>query len=456
MSETRMTANPSDLIGLSAAVPRPERPAAMPGLRPIRVTILGLRGLPDVQGGVERHVEQLAPRLARHGCEIDVLVRKPYVARKSTSHWNGIRLIPVPCPTAAATEAIVHTTLGILHAGFIKRPDILHLHAVGPSLLTPLARTLGLKVVVTHHGYDYERQKWGTFAKAMLRLGEWCGMQLSSRRIAVSQAIAHRMRSKHGTEIVAIPNGVDIPSADADASFLEPFGLTPGRYILAVGRIVPEKRHKDLIAAFDKARPDGFKLAIVGAADHPDAYSRSVEQLGADTPGVVMTGFQTGPTLHALYAHAGMFVLPSTHEGLPISLLEALSYGLPSIASDIAANIEVGLAPEDYFEVTNIEDLAQHIAAKAGSGLTLEDKKARRDHVSNYFSWDHVTRMTIDNYRRTLALEPQGKTETHVLPENLPPIASVPPAGSTGQKTTAHLRHLPDNAAQPSTAGQTG
>ncbi|MEO1281050.1 MAG: glycosyltransferase family 4 protein [Pseudomonadota bacterium] len=392
------------------------------GSRPLRITVLGLRGCPDVQGGVERHVEHLAPRLAAHGCDVEVIVRKPYVTPKQPSQWKGTRLQPIPCPTHKSTEAAVHTFLGVLHAGFRRRPDILHIHAVGPGLMVPLARLLGLRVVVTHHGYDYDRDKWGMVAKTMLKLGEWFGMRLSSKRIAVSRSIAGNMRARYFTDVAAIPNGVNPPPANPDTTALEAFGLNPGRYILAVGRLVPEKRHIDLIEAFAAADLQGWKLAIVGAADHPDAYSRSVEDKAAKTDNVVMTGFQKGAQLDALYTHAGLFALVSTHEGLPIALLEALSYGLPCVASDIEANMEVGLADADYYPVTNINALTEQLKTKSGHGLTDDVKKRRTEHVAKHFSWDQIAHATIGVYRAALKLPVEQKTISRPHTDKLDPI----------------------------------
>lgn len=401
------------------------------GTKPIRVTVLGLRGCPDVQGGVERHVEHLAPRLARHGCDVEVIVRKPYVPTKEPSRWNGLALRPIPCPTNKSAEAAVHTFLGVLHAGLRRRPDVLHIHAVGPALMVPLARLLGLRVVVTHHGYDYERDKWGGVAKVMLRLGEWFGMRLSNKAIGVSRAITSAMHEKHGADISAVPNGVNLPETVEAGPVLAKFGLSEGRYLLSVGRLVPEKRHLDLISAFQKANLADWKLVIVGAADHPDAYSRSVEERAAATPGVVMTGFRKGSELATLFQGAGLFVLPSTHEGLPIALLEALSYGLPAIASDIEANLEVGLAAEDYYPVTDVARLAELIAARAGNGLSPAAREARRAFVSRNFSWDRVALRTIDTYRQAMGLDIRPEEVRRPDDDRLAPIMADTANGMT-------------------------
>ncbi|MEO1206379.1 MAG: glycosyltransferase family 4 protein [Pseudomonadota bacterium] len=416
-----MTTQPSKSPPSTTGAPGAQPPY---GSRPLRITLLGLRGYPDIQGGVERHVEHLAPRLAREGCDVEVIVRKPYVEPKHPSVWNNIKLQPISCPTNKSTEAAVHTFLGVLHAAFRRRPDVLHIHAVGPMLMVPLARLLGLRVVVTHHGYDYDRDKWGRVAKTMLKLGEWLGMRISNRRIAVSRSIAGSMRAGYYTDVAAIPNGVNPPPANQDAEAIRTFGLEPGKYVLAVGRLVPEKRHKDLITAFAASNLAGWKLAIVGAADHPDAYSRSVEDLAAQTDNVVMTGFQKGAKLDALYAQAGLFALVSSHEGLPIALLEALSYGLPCVASDIEANLEVGLADEDYYPVTDVDALTRQIATKAGHGLSSEAKEQRTGHVAKYFSWDQIAHATIGVYRSAMHLPVEAHIRSRPHTDKLGSILS--------------------------------
>jgi glycosyltransferase involved in cell wall biosynthesis len=302
-------------------------------------------------------------------------------------------------PKSKGLEAIIHTFLGVLIAAW-RRPDVLHIQAIGPAVMTPLARLLGLKVVVTHHGPDYDRQKWGGFARWVLRTGERCGMRWSNGRIVISEVIRRLVREKHGVDSTLIPNGVELPNLPEGRATLDAFGLEPGRYVALVSRLVPEKRHLDLIAAFGRAALPGWKLAIVGASDHPDAYVQSVLDAAHETPGVICTGFQSGSRLAELFGHAGMFVLPSSHEGLPIALLEALSYGLPAIASDIPANLEVGLPPEHYFPLGDIDGLAARLREFASVPLRNEDREARRRWVADRYDWHEIARRTLDVYRR--------------------------------------------------------
>ena len=291
-------------------------------IKPLHIMMLGLRGFPNVQGGVETHAEHLTPLLKNLDCSVEVLVRSPYQDKNIGNYWKGVKLTSLWAPKSKWLEAIIHTFIGVLYAA-VKRPDVLHIHAVGPALLTPLARLLGLKVIVTHHGPDYDRQKWGKVAKCTLRVGEWFGMRFSNGRIVISKVIQDLVSDKHAMTSEIIFNGVVMPNLNAPVSHLDQFGLQKSKYILIVCRLVPEKRHLDLIQAFNQANIEGYKLAIVGSAEHLDDYVIQVSKAASLNKNIVMTGYQTGDVLKSLYEHAALFVLPSSHEGLSISLLEA-------------------------------------------------------------------------------------------------------------------------------------
>lgn len=383
--------------------------------RPIRLMMLGLRGFPNVQGGVETHAEHLCPRIAAQGCEVTVLVRAPYQQKDVGPEWQGVKFVPLWAPKSKGLEAIGHTFLGVLYAGLINRPDVLHIQAIGPALMTPLARLLGLRVVVTHHGPDYDRQKWGRFAKLALRLGEYLGMRRANRRIVISRVIANIVQQSHRRECHVIPNGVVLPELPTTTETLKRFGLEPGKYAVLVSRLVPEKRHLDLIEAFIKADIHGWKLAIVGASDHPDAYVRKVLDSARRSPEIVCTGLQTGNALRELYGHAGVFVLPSSHEGLPIALLEALSYGLRVIASDIPANLEVGLSGEHYFPLGDTDALAEQLRACSVLSRSPDERELQRAWVSSRFNWNEIAGETVEVYRSILRNGSQASTRAGQL-----------------------------------------
>lgn len=364
----------------------------------MKIIVLGLRGFPGVQGGVETHAEHLYPLMANLGCAVEVVGRSPYLTLPKDGQWQGVTLSRLWCPRHKDLEALVHTFIGVLYAA-VRRPDILHLHAIGPAIMTPLARLLGLRVVVTHHGPDYDRQKWGRFPRWILRIGERLGMRYAHRRIAISEVIRQLVRKNHQRDCALIPNGVALPRLAETSTVLEKFDLNPGRYLLFVSRLVPEKRHLDLIKAFAMANLPEWKLVLVGGSDHPDEYMREVIELGRDTANVVLTGFQTGVSLQELYTHAGMFVLPSSHEGLPIVLLEALSYGLPVIASDIPANLEVGLEQDQYFPLGECAALAGMLERRARIPLDRESREKSRTWVTERYDWTAIARLTLDVYR---------------------------------------------------------
>jgi glycosyltransferase involved in cell wall biosynthesis len=365
----------------------------------MHVMVLGLRGFPGIQGGVETHAEHLYPRLRDLGCDIEVLVRSPYWRKDLPGAVPGIRFSPLWCPCAQGAEALVHSFLGVLYAAW-RRPDVLHIHAIGPALFAPLAKLLGLKVVVTHHGPDYDREKWSRLAKGVLRAGELLGVRFADERIVISCVIRDLVARKYRCSSQCIPNGVEIPGQVRRCGTLAAFGLVPGRYVLTVSRMVPEKRHLDLIEAFELSGLRDWKLVLVGDLTPGGPYVQQVMEAAGRARAVVLAGFQTGDALAELYANAGVFALPSTHEGLPIALLEALSHGLPSVASDIPANQEVDLEPEQYFHVGRVPDLAGCLR-RIATLVRPEDYRARiRDWVRGRYDWNPIARATLGVYKR--------------------------------------------------------
>jgi glycosyltransferase involved in cell wall biosynthesis len=376
-------------------------------VQPLKVMVLGIRGIPSIQGGVETHAEQLYERLAQLGCDVEVLVRTPFVPAQYRS-FGTIRLRRIWAPRTPGYEALVHSLLGVLYAG-ITRPDVLHIHAIGPAIVTPIARLLGLRVVVTNHGPDYDRDKWGPFPKWVLRTGESLGMRWSHARIAISRVIEQLIRSKYGQDADLIPNGAVPVRLQSETQEIARLGIQPGRYFLQVSRIVPEKRQLDLIQAYTKAKVPGWKLVLVGGAGE-DAYSRKVRE-AAGAAGVVLAGFQRGAALAQFYTHAGAFILPSSHEGLPIALLEALSYGLPVAASNIPANLEVGLSQSSYFPVGNVNALAERLTQLAGDPLDEVARDRRMRWVVEHYDWGRIAQQTYAVYSRVLREHrPLGRT----------------------------------------------
>lgn len=357
--------------------------------RRVRIAVLGTRGIPDVMGGVETHCQSLYPRLVAKGHCVTIFARKGYVQNASYD-YQGVKVEPLWTPKKKSLEAIIHTALGVLQvANRRKEFDLLHIHAIGPALLIPFAKLLGLKIIMTHHGPDYDRQKWGWVAKTILRLGEQMGCCYASRVITVSQHIRDCIKRLYDCTGTYIPNGVPIPEMIAPDKAMKKWDLTSRRYVLTIGRLVPEKGFHDLIAAFSSIDTD-WQLVIAGAADHEDDYSRNLKQQAAGDSRIIMTGFIKGLELGEMLSNAGLFVLPSYHEGLPIALLEAMSYNLPIVASDIPANRELA-QPGETFPVGNVDELRLKISDFISSP-TVEQHTRKR--VETEFNWDVVAEAT--------------------------------------------------------------
>ena len=358
----------------------------------MKIVVTGTRGIPAIMGGVETHCEELFPRMVALGYDVTVMRRSSYVA-DSLTEWHGVKLMDIPTPRKKAFEAIVHTVRAVIAARRLGA-DVVHIHAIGPALVTPLARLLGMKVVFTHHGPDYDRDKWGTAAKMMLRLGEMLGCRFANRVIVISDVIRNLIASKHGRTkgVSLIYNGV--PAADKChfPEYFSELGITEGNYVLGMSRFVPEKNLHHLIEAFSRVKSEGLKLVIAGDSDFPDEYSEGLKRQAREA-GVVLTGFVKGQKLHSLLTNARCFVLPSSHEGLPIALLEAMSYGLPVVVSDIPANLEVGLPDKCYFPVGDIDALASRLS------VLCEDPLARIDYDMAKYDWDHIAKEVSDVYR---------------------------------------------------------
>jgi len=352
----------------------------------MKIIVLGTRGIPNIQGGVETHCEQLYPRVASLGNDVTVITRTPYVVNKSLTNYKGVKLKHIYAPKSKIFEAIIHTFLGVVYAG-IKRPDYLHIHAVGPMLLTPFAKLLGLKVVVTNHGPDYNRQKWGDTAKRALMFGERLGIKFADKVIVISMVIDKYIKKKYNRQdAVLIYNGVAIPTKTTKTNFINSLGLNKNDYIIAVGRFVEEKGFLDLINAYVKIKHQ-TKLVVVGDADHPTKYSEILKNKAKES-GVILTGFLKGEKLNQIFSNAKIFVLPSYHEGLPISLLEAMSYNLDILASDIPANLEVGLEKDNYFKVGNINDLSNSLSKK----LLQNNTKNYSALLKDIYNWDKIAK----------------------------------------------------------------
>ena len=358
----------------------------------MRICVTGLRGIPDLMGGIEAHCEELLPRIAKMApnLKVQVLARRSYVQGNDRLYKN-VEVTPLPSTRRQHTEAIISTLIGTLYAR-IKGARILHIHGIGPGLLAPLARLLGLRVVLTHHGADYERGKWGPFARFMLRLGERLSIGGAHQIIAIAPSLTESLKLRFpqaAGRIRYLPNGAStLPDGEQSAEeVLAGLGIAGG-FILSVGRLVPEKGFGYLIEAVRKSGI-GKQLVIVGAAQHNSPCAMDLIAQADDQ--IIFAGQQSRAVLKHLYTAADLFVLASFHEGLPISALEAAACGTPILLSDIAANRDIGLPAQHYFSVGNVGELAERLA-QSTSCVSVDPDAVRA------FDWDAIAGATLEVY----------------------------------------------------------
>ncbi|MHA2938271.1 glycosyltransferase family 4 protein [Vibrio sp. RC27] len=363
-----------------------------------QIAVIGLRGIPGIMGGIETHCEKLYPLVKELDPDLDITVycRKSYVFDRIP--YKGINRISIFSTKNKNIETLLHTFLSILHARFIKNIRIVHIHAIGPGLLSPFAKLLGMKVIVTHHGADYNRQKWGPFAKFALKAGEFLCVKFASRVLIVSNSLSNKLSAVYKSDnMFFVPNGVKNiefePSAcsiDDDVLSLINNDNSPG-YILAVGRLVPEKGYHDLVEAYKKLTNKKYKLVIVGDADHPNFYSKGL--IANQSDDILFLGRRSGATLDILYRKASLFILPSYHEGLPVVALEAVSYGLPILLSNIDENSDIGLNHPSYFNVGNVDELS----AKLGVD-NFDAYKSDYEIILDKYDWKKIAKSLVGHY----------------------------------------------------------
>lgn len=364
----------------------------------IKVAVIGTRGFPGVQGGIEYHCEQLYTRLAKAGCDITVFTRLPYVGPGTREH-GGVKLVPIDCPKSKFSENIIHSFKAVLKARGLK-PDIVHIHS--SFIFALLARMLGMKVLLTIHCQSYKHKKWGFFASQFLKLNELVGMLFANRVIAISQPITDALKERYGRPVTFIPNGINIPEPVNTEGVLAKYGLSKGKYFLFVGRFAEGKGLEDLVKAFSSRDFAGWKLVLAGRADHEGKYSRGLQEMSRNNSDIVLTGYITGLPLRELYTHAGLFVLPSYYEGLPIVMLEALSYGLPCIASDVPGNLGMGLKSENYFRVRDAESLASKMEEFTKKDMSSSEKAEQTASVLDKYRWDRIAAETMKIYEELI------------------------------------------------------
>lgn len=362
----------------------------------MNISIFGTRGFPEIQGGVEKHCENLYP-LISDKLTFTIFRRKSFVKVRdeNKSLYNNIRFIDLPSTQIKGIEALFHSFLCSIYCLF-QRPDIVHIHNIGPGLFIPILKIFGLKVILTYHSPNYEHKKWGMLARTILRLGEYLSLNYADKVIFVNKIQMKKFSKDIQAKSIFVPNGIKIAYPSKESDYIESLGLSSHQYILAVGRITQEKGFDYLIDAYlSSTVKSDYKLVIAGGSDHKSVYSENLVKAVADNP-IILTGHIDGEPLRQLYTYARLFVLPSYNEGFPLVLLEAMSYKLPILASDISGNRQIGLSEEYYFKVGDKTMLANKIEEELRRGTIP------RTYPQKIYTWDEVGKQVYDIYKTVL------------------------------------------------------
>ena len=379
----------------------------------MKIAMIGQKIIPSRTGGIEIHVLELSKRMVKQGHEVDVFCRKSYCELKTCSQkgikqeckYNDINIICVFNINTKRLDSISYTFFATLKSLF-KSYDIIHYHALGPSTMAFIPRLFGEKVICTVHGLDWQREKWGSFATIYLKIGEFASAKFANKTITVGEKLVGYYKRKYNKEVVYIPNGIEKPQIVQADIIQSKYRLEKDQFILFLARLVPEKGCHLLIEAFKKSNINK-KLVIAGGSSHSDDYENSLHELGKEDERIIFTGFITGKILEELYSNAYVYVLPSSIEGLPISLLEALSYGNCCLVSNIEENIAVIKNEEQLMGHTFISgdenSLKQELSYLVDN---IEQVKAHKDkaakHVLDNFNWDNVVEDTVEVYKSTV------------------------------------------------------
>lgn len=335
-----------------------------------RICVIGTRGIPSFVGGIETICENLYPLLVQNETDFEVVVLSRLSHNNMKNYvFKGVNVIVLPSPKISGLETFVHTFFALVYARIFVHPKLVHLHGIGPGIFTPLSRLFGFKTVVTHHAADYKRPKWRWHGKLVLKLGELHTVLFANKVICVSKSVYEELNRRYSFlrhKRLIIRNAGSLPLIKVDSSVLSNLNLSTNSYILAVGRLDKTKGFDDLIRAFSNSNISNKKLVIVGSNYIEDAYVAGLEKLASEN--VIFAGTHTGAALVSLYQHAALLVNPSYMEGYCLVLAEALSAGIPIIASDIGAHREFGLAEQSYFPRGNIEALSRKLKV---SDLTI-------------------------------------------------------------------------------------
>lgn len=365
--------------------------------------MLGHKRIPSREGGIEIVVEELASRMVKNGHVVTCYNRSGHHVsgkeydKRGMKEYRGIKLKNVITIDKKGLAAVTASTFAAFRAAFGKY-DVVHFHAEGPCAMLWLPKLFGKRCIATIHGLDHQRAKWGKFAKSYIMMGEKCAVKYADEIIVLSEAVKTYFMDTYGRETKYIPNGVNRPVIYEADLIQKKYGLKKDDYFLFLGRIVPEKGIRYLVEAFKQVKTDK-KLVIAGGSSDTDEYLNELKQMANEDERIIFTGFVHGQILHELYSNAYVYALPSDLEGMPISLMEAMSYGNCCLVSDIAECVEVVEDKAIVFKKSDVLDLQEKLQeACLNESLVKQYKKQAADFICNQYNWDDVVEETLALY----------------------------------------------------------
>lgn len=370
----------------------------------MKIAMIGQKIVPSRLGGIEVAVESLAVRMAERGHKVTLYnCRRCSLARKTEEKrhgfYRGVEIREVRVPDIRGVSAMLGSVIAALRALF-GRYDCIHFHAEGPALMSVIPHMFGIRTVVTIHGLDWKRSKWGGFASWYLKKGEKTAAAYADEIIVLSTRAQQYFKDTYGRDTVLIPNGIEKPDLRKPDYIRKKWGLEKDNYILYLGRIVPEKRLDLLIQAFRRTDTDK-KLVIAGGAADTEPFYRKLKSEAESDSRIIFTGFVQGKILNELYSNSYLYCLPSELEGMPISLLEAMSYGNCCVCSDIPECAEVIRGRGFLFKSGSTKALRTSLQMLCDQpDLVREVRQEVRDHLFEEYDWEKITDRTLQLYRK--------------------------------------------------------
>lgn len=382
----------------------------------LRIAMLGHKRIPSREGGVEIVVAELATRMADKGYDVTCYNRKGHHIGGSSfdeeriNEYRGVSIKSVWTVEKRGLAAMTASFAASVRAAF-GRYDVVHFHAEGPCAMLWLPKFFRKKCIATIHGLDHQRAKWGRFASWYIRFGEKCAAHLADEIVVLSENVQNYFKEVYNRETVFIPNGVSRPEIREADEIKSLYGVEKDGYVLFLGRLVPEKGVKYLVEAFRNTVTDK-KLVIAGGASDSGDYEAELKALAQGDDRIVFTGFIQGRVLEELYSNAYIYILPSDLEGMPLSLLEAMSYGNCCLTSDIP---ECATVTQDHgvtFRKGNVDDLKDKLQSLCNDAQAVNEfKNNAADFICNKYNWDDVTARTLRLYGANEAEIPPAQTE---------------------------------------------